>query len=187
MFAFILLTLVAAPPENPLKAPEGWTSESIQLPPSFAPKMSLKGWEHVKFSPQMFDPESERFFSYVVCFETNRKKKMEPKVFGDQLLIYYRGLASTVSGGKVETGKFRWEWLEQKKPTEVKRGKLHWTEPFRTNKPQTLFIESRSWMHDDQLHIFMCVSSADWKHAVWKDLRRIRDQYVKKSDTAAAK
>ena len=182
MLSLILLSLVAAPPENQLKSPKDWTSESIQLPPSFAPTLSFQGWEQVKFSPQMFDPSSERFFSYVVCFEIDNKKTMTRQALAEQLLIYYRGLAHTVSRGKITTTKFRWEWMEREKSLSVERGRLHWTEPFRTNKPQTLFIESNWWTHKDQLHIFLCVSSADWKHDVWKDLRRIRDQHLGKRD-----
>ena len=45
-----------------LDAPKGWRGEAIQLPPSFAPKMTWKGLEEVRFAPGMFDPKKDDFF-----------------------------------------------------------------------------------------------------------------------------
>ncbi len=42
-----------------------WRGERIELPPRFAPTMTLKGIEEIRFAPGMFKAESDWFFSYV--------------------------------------------------------------------------------------------------------------------------
>jgi hypothetical protein len=184
MLALLLLSAVSAPPENPLQAAENWGQESIQLPPGFAAKLTLKGWEHIRFAPEMFTPKSDRFFSYALVFEVD-KVKVDKERLEKEMLTYYRGLADSVSGGKIETKDFKIEWLEFDKDDAKKlrdgttafRCKLHWVEPFKTNKKQTLLVETHAWSIAEKTHLFFCVSSADWKHDVWKDLSKIRDQY----------
>lgn len=196
MLSLLLLSIVVAQPEpapkSPLEAPKTWSGETIVLPPSFAPKLGLKGWEHIRFAPEMFDESSDRFFSYAVLFDVE-KIKLDEKKLGDEILVYYRGLAKAVSQGEIDTKPFQLEWLDpekvkvgdeaandkeaKKKGVQVRRCKLEWVEPFRTKKKQTLLIETHTWDVDKQTRIFFCVSTADWDDEVWKDLRKIRETY----------
>ncbi len=201
MLSLLLLSFVAAPPESPVEAPKNWQGETIELPPSFAPKLGLKGWEHIRFSPEMFAPQSDRFFSYAVLFDVEKIELNQEKL-SDEILIYYRGLASAVSEGKIDGKPFSVEWLEAKKAllgedivaahakedkaakkrgVDVYRCTLDWVEPFRTQKKQKLQLEIHIWDVAEQTRIFFCVSSAKWDHKVWKDLRKIRTDYEKKS------
>jgi hypothetical protein len=49
-----------------------------------------------------------------------------------------------------------------------------------TKKPQKLNLEIRTWVKDERNDIFVCVSPQARDAAIWKQLRSIRDDYLKK-------
>lgn len=189
MTSLLLLTVVLAqptPPASPLEAPKNWAGETIRLPPSFAPQLGLKGWEHIRFAPEMFDEKSDRFFSYIVLFDVE-KLDLDEKKLSQEILIYYRGLANAVSRGSIDTKPFQLRRLEpsdaqvkadSKLTGTVHRFQLSWVEPFRTKKAQTLFLQTQVLQRKNGTEILFTVSSAGWDHAVWKDLNQIRDAYL---------
>ncbi len=59
-------------------------------------------------------------------------------------------------------------------------GTLNWVEPFATKKPQKLNLEIWTWNWNDRNYIFACVSPQARDAAIWKQLREIRDDYLKK-------
>ncbi|MEM7393198.1 MAG: hypothetical protein AAF492_12705, partial [Verrucomicrobiota bacterium] len=64
-----LSTVLSAPAENLVfKTPKGWFGERIALPTGFAPDMTLKGVEEIRFAPGMFKPDAADFFTYVFVF-----------------------------------------------------------------------------------------------------------------------
>ena len=101
--------LAAERAEIKFDAPDGWAKERIALPPSFAPKMTWKGIEEVRFAPGMFKAESDSFFSYMFVFQVQAETELQTKAIERELLVYYRGLASAVLKGRnveVDTTKF---------------------------------------------------------------------------------
>jgi hypothetical protein len=110
-------------------------------------------------------------------------------------LKYYRGLCKAVLNGKlpeVDPSKFTLELKRVKsdapsspnekpsdKPTQY-IGTLDWIEPFATKKPQKLNLEIRTWASADRNYIFACVSPQARDAAIWKQLHKIRDDYLKK-------
>ena len=105
LFAVSLLmtaTLLVADEKDSVKlaAPEGWSGETISLPPGFAPDMKLKGAEHIRFAPGMMKPASDSFFSYAFVFELQSKPDLTDAVVKEEFLKYYRGLCMKVLDGK---------------------------------------------------------------------------------------
>ena len=200
IFALSLLmsvTLVAfdEPRTEQLAAPAEWGGETIKLPPGFAPDMKLKGTEHIRFAPGMMKPDSSSFFSYAFVFELQPKPVLTEAVVKDEFLKYYRGLCKAVLGGEqpeVDPSKFTLKLQRVQsdaKPTSDKKstamstrytGTLDWVEPFATKKPQKLNLEIRTWAKKDRNYIFVCVSPQARDAAIWKQLHKIRDDYVKK-------
>lgn len=200
MFAVSLLMsgslLIAAEPKtNSLAAPEGWTGETIALPPGFAPNMKLKGTEHVRFAPGMMKSESDSFFSYAFVFALEPQPELTEAVVKEEFLKYYRGLCKTVLRGKVpdvDPAAFTLELQRLKTDTEssadpktadkplVYTGTLDWVEPFATKKPQKLNLEIQTWAKNDRNYIFVCVSPQARDAAIWKQLRTIRNDYLNK-------
>lgn len=195
VFAFTLLLsagIVGAdePDGVKLAAPESWSGETISLPPGFAPDMSLKGSEHIRFAPGMMKPTSDSFFSYAFVFELQTKPELTDAVVKEEFLKYYRGLCKAVLNGKapdVDPSKFSMELERVKsKPSEkpidgqtVYTATLEWVEPFATKKPQKLNLEIRTWTRENRNYLFACVSPQARDAAIWKQLNGIRDDYLK--------
>ena len=70
-----------------------WVGERIKLPPSFAPKLGLKGIEEILFAPGMFKAEAKDFFTYVFLFALEQKPVLTAEVLRKELLAYYIGLS----------------------------------------------------------------------------------------------
>jgi len=169
-----------------LEAPKGWRGEAIQLPPSFAPKMTWKGLEEVRFAPGMFDPKTDDFFSYVFVFYLPAQGEPNQKALQRELLTYYRGLATAVSRqkGGVDAEAFRLSLKEVKDPTRSDEklparylGTLNWTEPFATMKPQTLHLEIQSAACKDRDARYLAVAVSpqdpDTAKPLWMSMRGI--------------
>jgi len=189
------LLIADEPSTFKLAAPDGWGGETIELPPTFAPDMKLKGSEHIRFAPGMMKPGSDSFFCYAFVFELQPKPVLTEAVLKDEFLKYYRGLCKAVLNGKlpdVDPSEFTLELQRVKtdaKPSPDEKaadaptlytGTLDWVEPFATKKPQKLNLEIRTWARNDRNYIFACVSPQARDAAVWKQLHVIRDDYLKK-------
>ena len=189
---FLLCLLVCgavSADETPgLKAPAGWGGETIPLPTGFAPKMSLKGVEHIRFAPGMMKADSDSFFCYAFAFEFQHDLNLTEKALREELLKYYRGLSKAVLREKSPELPFDRFTLELKKGEPKKKlknmprqwtAKLNWVEPFATQKTQTLNMEIRTWTGNEKQFLFACVSPQDHKAEIWKQLRKIRTDYMK--------
>lgn len=183
-----------------LDAPAAWGGETIQLPPGFAKDMLLQGVEHIRFAPGMMDPQSETFFCYAFAFELESKPKLTKQTIKSEFLKYYRGLSKAVLNGKrpelpFENFEFEFELaFAEPNATTAKEaendvmdyaGKLKWVEPFATKKTQQLNVEIRQWATGDRNYLFASVSPKKRNGGIWKQLHKIRDDYVK-SLTAAS-
>jgi hypothetical protein len=175
-----------APYEVP--APKGWAKESIALPPAFAPDMAWKGMEELRFAPGMFKVDAEDFFSYGLLFWLSDDQKIDRKTMEQELLAYYRGLATAVLKGKkqaVDAKAFILTITDAKEKPDKRAsgesvtayvGELKWIEPFATGKPQTLRMEIHTWPAEKHRHhcVFIAASPQPESAAVWKALREIR-------------
>ena len=179
----------------PLEAPNGWAGETIAIPPGFAPDMKLRGTEKIRFAPGMFKSNSETFFSYVLVFRLGPKEDLALKTVEREILVYYRGLAKTVAGEGVETGKFTLGLTKvepakgRKQPAAVSAstGILEWVEPFVTKKPQQLRLEIHTWKGKAGKfsYLFCCASPAEPEKAIWTEMRGVRAKFLKARPAAS--
>lgn len=179
-----------------------WKGERIALPPAFAPAMKLRGIEEIRFAPGMFQAQSDSFFSYAFVFSVSKDQELSEAVIQREILVYYRGLAESVSKRKdrtVEAGKFTFNLERTKQPTtspaqlpaatQVTQyaGELDWVEPFVTGKPQVLHFELQSWTLPGTArnYLFVCTSpkARSETETIWKELRTIRHRFEVKSST----
>jgi hypothetical protein len=194
---FLLVALVLAypaairPAEEPpykIPEPEGWTKETFPLPPAFAPNMTWKGAEELRFAPGWMKADADTFFSYAILLWLPDDQKIDAATLERELLAYYRGLARAVLGARkqeVDVGTFTLAVKDAPdkpgnrpggEPVEAYVGELKWTEPFVTGKPQTLRLEIHTWSVEKHKHrcIFIGASPRPETAAVWKTLREIR-------------
>ena len=178
-----------------LDAPANWRSESVNLPPPFAPEVKLKGKARVYFSPGWGKKDSDQFFTYTFLFKTKADPKYDKKLIEKELLAYFGGLASRVSRGAVKPSNFKMEVKEVKRAAGEKElpvnenrfeAQLKWTEPFFTKSEQTLNMEIISKFNekDKANYLMVCVSPQDPKSKaeasskVWKELRKIQKGFT---------
>jgi hypothetical protein len=193
LLCVLLLTDAAAgqPAKDPpyqVPTPKGWGKETFALPPEFAPDMKWKGSEELRFAPGMFKADAADYFSYAMLFWLPDDQKVDPKAMEQELLAYYRGLATAVLKGKkqeVDAKAFTLSVTEAKEKPGKRVGaeevtayvaELKWTEPFATGKPQTLRLEIHTWPSAKHKHhcVFVCASPKPETAEVWKALREIR-------------
>ncbi len=198
VLAMMISMVSALPGDEPtteiqFDIPEGWKSERIELPPSFAPDMELQGTEDVRFAPGMFQAKSDSFFSYIFVFQLQAKPKLTLEVLDRELLVYYRGLAKAVSkrrNPKLDTEQFSLQLKEAQKTVAKARdarglkryaGDLKWVEPFVTQKAQTLYLEVDTWANSKtgENYLFVCVSPQDKKAEIWKTMLELREKFLK--------
>ena len=163
-----------------------WAGERIKLPPSFAPKLGLKGIEEILFAPGMFKAEAKDFFTYVFLFALERKPELTPAVLRKELLVYYTGLSKSRLGNpKLDTSKFTVKLSPLKENGPVAKGavgaksyraEVYWIEPFTTKKFQTLNFELQTWKYakSPYNYLFVCASPQKPSAPIWKTMRGIR-------------
>ena len=163
-----------------------WAGERIKLPPSFAPKLGLKGIEEILFAPGMFKTDEKNFFSYVFLFALERKPELTAEVLRKELLAYYIGLSKNVMRNpKLDTSKFtvklRALKLQEASPKGALNAKFYraevvWIEPFATKKFQTLHFELQTWQYKGSPfnYLFVCASPQKPGAPIWKTMRGIR-------------
>ncbi len=161
-----------------LEAPEGWSGETIKLPPGFARDMMLKGVEVIRFAPGMFQPDSESFFSYALVFWLPETEKLTQKQLHEELLKYYRGLATAVARGRklgVEPKDFQLKLTPIEKQPGSFRATLDWAEPFRTGAAQALRFEISSRAAKDQSGLLLSIAASPQPHdhKLWKQLNTV--------------
>ncbi len=163
-----------------------WAGERINLPPSFAPKLGLKGIEEILFAPGMFKAEAKDFFTYVFLFALERKPVLTAEVLRRELMIYYTGLSKAqMNDPKLDVSKFtvklepvKENGVTPKGAMNVKsyRAEVAWLEPFTTKKMQTLHFELQTWQYKGSANQYLFVSASPQKRtaAIWKTMRGIR-------------
>jgi hypothetical protein len=169
LLLFLLLTL-QAPAEQaspvPFEAPQGWREEVIKMPPEFAPDMSWKGVEVLKFSPGMFKAGAPDFFSYLFLLKLDEGTPD----WDEQLMLYYGGLAKAVAKDpRLDVSGFE---LRLEGQPEARYGRLTWTEPFITKRAQILNLECHQLSPDVW---FVCASPQPPDRPVWTLMRQIRN------------
>ena len=204
MLRIFILSLLASAPLLPadqpspakLAAPASWGGETIRLPPGFAPDMKLTGLEHIRFAPGMMNPDSDSFFCYAFVFQLQPQPALTDAVVKDEFLKYYRGLCKAVLKGQppevdMSTFTLKLERVksdarpsaddEQDAPSPIRyTSTLDWVEPFATKQRQKLNLEIWTWTQGRDNYIFACVSPQPPDKAIWKQLRAIRQDYLKR-------
>ena len=163
-----------------------WAGERIKLPPSFAPKLGVKGIEEILFAPGWRKAEEKNFFTYVFLFALESKPELTAEVLRKELLTYYIGLSRNVMRNpKLDTSKFTVKLqalkLQEASPkgalnAKFYRAEVYWIEPFATKKFQTLHFELQTWQYKGSPfnYLFVCASPQKRSAPIWKTMRGIR-------------
>ena len=72
-----------------LKEPAGWEFERFSLPPSFAPGITYKGAEELRFAPGMFKKDSAAYFTYAFVVQLDNIITVSQNDFSIHLLLFF--------------------------------------------------------------------------------------------------
>src|SRR5207253_5591564 len=75
-----------------LKQPANWEFETFSLPPTFAPDITYKGVEELRFSPGMFVKDSVNYFTYAFAAELDSTVSVSGNDIKNYLVSYFKGL-----------------------------------------------------------------------------------------------
>src|SRR5688572_28219042 len=90
-----------------LKQPVNWEFERFSLPPVFAPGITYKGAEELRFAPGMFNKDSANYFSYAFVVQLDNVPTISQAEIRDYLLKYYKGLCHVTANDRklvIDTG-----------------------------------------------------------------------------------
>lgn len=173
-FSLLIQSVSGATTSSQLEAfrfvPEGWKSEIIPFPMEFALGIPLNGTEELLFSPDMYHPHRQNFFSYLFSWNI-KSTTISPLQMKSYLTAYYQGLANTVSGQKNNM-----VMVNIVSTTENQfQGSIQWTEPFVTHKNQLLRFKTEriDCAFKDEQRWYFYLSPQDYKKPVWDTMKKI--------------
>jgi hypothetical protein len=98
---------VTGPPPEPVvkaktawRVPDGFRGETIPFPLDFAPSLSHRGAEELRFAPGFFDPAAPGYWSYAFAWRTDDAAALDAAALAGELTAYFRGLIDAVDTAK---------------------------------------------------------------------------------------
>ncbi|MFD2168082.1 hypothetical protein ACFSJY_17635 [Thalassotalea euphylliae] len=151
---------------------ESWKVELIPFPLDFAPDIKLIGDEELLFAPEMYDADSENFFSYVFVWQVKSKKLLSVEQIEADFYRYYDGLYQAVA--KQVSNKTL--SIRVSGSNSQGTGSIHWVEPFVTKQPQKLqFIYTQKQCElNGEVQLYVQVSPQPNVHPIWQQMSEIK-------------
>jgi hypothetical protein len=87
-----ILDIITWVPPYKLDYPKGWSFERFEMPPEFAPKMSFKGVEELRFPPGWGDSTSGEHWSYAYLWWIKGTASVNTAAIEENLDALYSGL-----------------------------------------------------------------------------------------------
>ncbi len=180
--SFLVMLTLSAPivlaDEILPKTPEDWKYERIEFPLTFAPDISHKGFEELRFAPGMFNAKSETYFTYIFALQLEGQHKVDAEFLKDLLTKYYRGLCSTVWGDDDNKPDFSTITVEVTADDSNMRArrfkaKINMIDAFVTRKPLILHVDIQFIIDsaNKRTRLFAQASPKPTDHKIWKLLR----------------
>ncbi|KAA1240352.1 hypothetical protein [Aquimarina sp. RZ0] len=83
--------------KNPLIASENWRKETFDFPLAFAPSLTHKGTEYVRFTPGWSEQDSKDFFSYVFLWDIDKNPRLSARMLETEMEVYFDGIMHNIS------------------------------------------------------------------------------------------
>ncbi len=162
---------------NLLQADFTWGKEIITFPIEWAPKMTVKGFEELRFAPKWSDAKHEDFWSLVMAWKVSATSEITIDELQTNLEAYYDGLM-TPNHWSQEFPKPKlelFELIKSKTSTEFK-GQLTIFDGFHTGQMVTLNILGRQQLCEvtGKSIIVFKFSPKAYNDSIWKELNKIK-------------
>ena len=168
-----------------MPTPEGWRTETIPFPLSFAPELKYEGLEELRFSPGMFEEGSPQFWSYAFVWWLPAGTQLEASQLEQDFIAYFRGLTSPPDPNEespASQAKFAAKIQELAKDEQGRRrleGNVSTFDSFVTQKPMELEVRITIWdCGTENTVAFFELSPQPFDHEVWTQLAEIREGFA---------
>jgi hypothetical protein len=164
-----------------LDIPKGWNIERFSLPAEFAPQMSFRGVEELRFPPGWGDSTSAEYWSYAYLWWLNGKAVVNEVSLQTNLQTLYTGLV----GRNIVRRQIP---LNKQVPTNVSVRKIKTDTgdvqtfqgqtkmlDYMTQKPMVLnlLIHVKDCSKENHTAVFVEVSPRQLTHPIWKELKQL--------------
>jgi hypothetical protein len=169
-----------------LKEPAAWGFERFGLPPEFAPGITYKGAEELRFAPGMFKAEAPDYFSYAFAAQLDSTTTISQQGINNYLLLYFRGLCASVAKDRkitIDTAAITVS-VEKKKGTPKNEpaytALLNIFGVFTNGAPVTLHADIKVLTDKVAKKVFLVfiASPQERTAAIWKELYKIQEGFV---------
>lgn len=168
-----------------LPIPEKWGVERFQLPPSFAPAITHKGVEDIRFTPGWAKNSTGEYWSYAFLWYLDDSPAWSTDLVEKYLTAYYTGLINVNSDSSqlasekpfTVTATFTATKLKVKAAPSY-TGKIEMID-YMTRKPIVLFCKlyTRTCEETGKAFAFFELSPKTSKHPVWKSLDKLWTEF----------
>ena len=168
-----------------LKEPANWEFERFTLPPAFAPGITYKGAEELRFAPGMFNKDSAAYFSYAFVVQIDDVTGISQTDVRNYLLNYYKGLCNVTAKDRnlvIDTSQIT-ATVEKKKGTDtnetIYNASMKIFGVFADGAPVKLNLEVKVLVAAAAKKTFLVViaSPREKTDAVWKALYEIQKKF----------
>lgn len=172
------------PPYN-LIVPDNWDVERFPLPPGFAPPVTYKGVEDLRFTPGWADSTSAEYWSYAYLWWLDGNPKIDAGSLQENLKAYYTGLVGqNITGRKIPENKVVPTNVTVKKvkatetDSETYRGEIRMLD-YMTRQPIVLnaLIHLRNCELKKHTAVFIEISPKPFAHPIWQQFNKMEQAF----------
>ena len=159
-----------------LKAASSWGSEIIPFPVAWAPRMTINGYEELRFAPDWSNPESPIFWSLVMGWSITSDHKISVTTIEENLKYYFDGLMKPNHWAKEFPDPIvSLDIIHTQESTGIYEGELDVFDGFHTGKNITLRIQAVQEFHPNKniTYVLIRFSPQHFDHQVWDNLKSI--------------
>ncbi|OUS00118.1 hypothetical protein A9Q86_11805 [Flavobacteriales bacterium 33_180_T64] len=157
-----------------------WLKEIIKFPIDFAPNISYKGYEDLKFAKNWRNKDHNDFWCYTFVWHINSNEKQTAKILETHIKLYYDGLMGVVNKKKdykvPETTVLFIKNEKNNTNTDNFIGKLHVYDSFNTEAMMLLNARVKVLYCDitKTSAIVFRLSPQDFNHEIWERFKTIK-------------
>ena len=172
------------PPYN-LTIPNGWSVERFPFPIEFAPQISYKGVEDLRFAPGWEDTASEEHWSYAYMWWLEGNPKIDASILQENLKAYYSGLIArnikrrNIPADKVvSTNAIIKKIKTEPDDIETYSGTISMLN-YIAQRPITLncLVHVKSCKTQNHTVVFFEISPKPFGHPIWQKLNEIEENF----------
>ena len=162
-----------------LSIPKDWAIERFLIPISFAPQISYKGVEDIRFAPGWANAKTDEYWTYAFLWWLEGNIKTAPAIIENNLKAYYAGLVK-INGSKIPAEKFVpvttsfKEAQTHKGDLKTYNGKIDMLD-YMSQQPITLncIVHVKSCPEEKRTLMFYELSPKSFSHKVWSSLDKL--------------